>query len=56
MLRGGPDLAWEGRHSFVVDILATTFLLPLRAAFIDISVPYKTNTRYAMWCLNCTVR
>ena len=38
MLRGGPDLVWEGQYSFVVDILATAFLLPLIVAFIVIPV------------------
>lgn len=36
MLRGGPDLVWIGQHSFVIDILATAFLLPLIVALIVI--------------------
>ncbi|RLQ23546.1 hypothetical protein DWB85_03065 [Seongchinamella sediminis] len=36
ILRGGPDLTWSGQHSFVGDIVATAFLLPLIVALIVI--------------------
>ena len=36
MLRGGPDLYWTGTNSFVIDILATAFLLPFIVALIVI--------------------
>ena len=41
LLRGGADLAWGGHSSFVVDILATAFLLPLIVAFIVIPLQKK---------------
>lgn len=36
MLRGKPNLVWSGENSFVVDIAATAFLLPLIVALIVI--------------------
>ena len=36
LLRGGSALAWSGQHSFVIDVLATAFLLPLIVALIVI--------------------
>jgi hypothetical protein len=36
LLRDGPDLGWAGKHSFVPDVLATAFLLPLIVALIVI--------------------
>jgi hypothetical protein len=41
LLRGGSGLAWGGEHSFVVDILATAFLLPFIVALIVI--PLQKN-------------
>lgn len=36
LLKSGPSLAWGGDHSFVVDVVATAFLLPLIVALIVI--------------------
>ncbi len=36
LLRGGSALTWGGEHSFVVDVLATAFLLPFIVALIVI--------------------
>ncbi|MDX1735120.1 MAG: hypothetical protein R3228_12165 [Halioglobus sp.] len=36
LLRGGSPLAWGGEHSFVVDIVATAFILPFIVALIVI--------------------
>jgi len=36
LLRGGPALGWSGQGSFVVDLLATGFLLPFIVALIVI--------------------
>lgn len=36
LLRGGANLSWQGPHSFVGDIFATAFILPLIVAFIVI--------------------
>ena len=36
LLRSGPSLAWGGEHSFVVDIIATAFILPMIVALIVI--------------------
>jgi hypothetical protein len=36
LMRNGPELEWTGQHSFVVDIVATAFLLPLIVALIVI--------------------
>lgn len=36
LLKSGPALAWGGDHSFVVDVVATAFLLPLIVALIVI--------------------
>jgi hypothetical protein len=36
LLKGGPNQAWQGSHSFVVDILATAFILPFIVALIVI--------------------
>jgi hypothetical protein len=36
LLRGGASLSWQGPHSFVGDIVATAFILPLIVAFIVI--------------------
>lgn len=36
LLRSGPSLAWGGEHSFVVDIVATAFILPAIVALIVI--------------------
>lgn len=36
LLRGGPALAWDGDHSYVVDIFATALLLPFIVALIVI--------------------
>ena len=36
LLRGGSALTWGGDHSFVGDVLATAFILPLIVAFIVI--------------------
>ena len=36
LLRGGASLSWQGPHSFVGDIFATAFILPLIVAFIVI--------------------
>lgn len=36
LLRSGPALAWGGKHSFAVDIIATALLLPLIVALIVI--------------------
>ncbi len=41
LLRGGSALSWGGEHSFVVDVLATAFILPLIVAFIVI--PLQTS-------------
>jgi hypothetical protein len=45
ILRGGPDLAWGGEHSFVIDLLATAFLLPLIVALIVIPLQRRKLTR-----------
>ena len=36
LMKNGPDLAWTGQHSFVIDVIATAFLLPLIVALIVI--------------------
>ena len=36
LLRNGPALAWDGQHSFAVDVIATAFILPLIVALIAI--------------------
>ena len=36
LLKSGPALAWGGDNSFVVDVVATAFLLPLIVALIVI--------------------
>ena len=36
LLRRGPALRWSGEHSFVIDLVATGFLLPLIVALIVI--------------------
>lgn len=36
LLRNGPALAWDGQHSFAVDVTATAFILPLIVALIVI--------------------
>lgn len=36
LLRNGAALRWGGEHSFVVDVIATSFLLPLIVALIVI--------------------
>ncbi|MFT4614950.1 MAG: hypothetical protein ACI9NT_002102 [Bacteroidia bacterium] len=36
LLRAGPALTWTGAQSFMVDVLATAFLLPLIVALIVI--------------------
>jgi hypothetical protein len=36
LLGSGPSLAWGGEHSFVVDIIATAFILPMIVALIVI--------------------
>jgi hypothetical protein len=41
MLRGGAALGWHGSSSFVIDILATAFLLPFIVALIVI--PLQKN-------------
>jgi hypothetical protein len=41
LMRNGPDLLWTGKHSFVVDIVATAFLLPLIVALIVIPLHRK---------------
>ena len=38
LLKDGPALAWSGKHSFVVDIFATAFILPFIVALIVIPV------------------
>jgi hypothetical protein len=38
LLRGGAALTWTGDNSFVVDILATAFILPVIVAFIVIPI------------------
>ncbi len=37
-LRNGPDLLWTGAQSFAIDVLATSFLLPLIVALIVMSI------------------
>lgn len=36
LMKGGPSLQWSGDHTFVVDLVATAFILPLLVAFIVI--------------------
>lgn len=36
LIRSGPSLAWGGEHSFAVDVIATSLLLPLIVALIVI--------------------
>ena len=36
LLRSGPALAWDGDHSFAVDVIATAFILPFIVALIVI--------------------
>jgi hypothetical protein len=36
LFKSGPSLHWGGDHSFMVDVLATSFLLPLITALIII--------------------
>lgn len=36
LLRGGDALQWGGEHSFVIDLFATAFILPLIVALIII--------------------
>lgn len=36
LIRSGPALAWGGKHSFAVDVVATALLLPLIVALIVI--------------------
>jgi hypothetical protein len=36
LLKDGPALAWSGEHSFVIDIFATSFILPFIVALIVI--------------------
>lgn len=38
LMKNGPDLRWGGEHSFVVDIIATSLLLPFIVAIIVIPV------------------
>lgn len=41
LMKSGPNLQWGGDHSFVIDIVATGFILPLIVAFIVI--PLQRN-------------
>lgn len=45
LLRGGSALSWGGEHSFVVDILATAFLLPMIVALIVIPLQRRKLQR-----------
>lgn len=41
LLRGGDALQWGGEHSFVIDIIATAFILPFIVALIVIPIQRK---------------
>ena len=48
LLKSGPALAWGGQHSFAVDIIATSFLLPLIVASIVIPLQRKKLRKGAL--------
>ncbi len=41
LLKDGPALQWTGEHSFVIDIIATAFILPFIVALIVIPIHKK---------------
>ena len=45
LLRGGPALTWSGESSFVVDIVATAFILPFIVALIVIPLQQRKLNR-----------
>lgn len=52
LLRSGPALAWGGEHSFVVDIFATTFLLPMIVALIVIPLQRSKLNKGKLQAIN----
>ena len=52
LLRNGPALAWGGEHSFAVDVIATSLLLPLIIALIVIPLQRSKLSRGKLHSIN----
>ena len=52
LLRNGPALAWGGEHSFAVDVVATSLLLPLIIALIVIPLQRSKLSKGKLQSIN----
>ena len=52
LLRSGPSLAWGGEHSFAVDVIATSLLLPLIIALIVIPLQRSKLSKGKLHSIN----
>ena len=52
LLRNGPALAWGGEHSFAVDVIATSLLLPLIIALIVIPLQRSKLSKGKLQSIN----